>query len=157
MDRERLADGIDAALLKALIANPEATNLAIAETTGLARNTVRSRLLRYAEHESLRSFEHRISPAFLGYPLNAYIVTRVKQKKLAAVGEALAEIPEVLEVDGLAGVSDLLVHVVARDADDLYRIAGQILHTDGVKRTNTGLVMRNLVEFRIAQLIDTVP
>src|SRR4051794_12311969 len=102
MDRERLADGIDAVLLRALIANPEATNLAIAETTGLARNTVRSRLLRYAEQESLHSFEHRISPAFLGYPLSAYIVTRVQQKKLAAVAEALTEIPEVLEVNGLA-------------------------------------------------------
>lgn len=157
MDRERLADGIDAALLRALIANPEATNLAIAETTGLARNTVRSRLAKYAQENSLHSFERRISPAFLGFPLSAYIVTRVTQRKLAAVGDALAEIPEVLEVNGLAGVSDLLVHVVARDADDLYRIAGQILHTDGVKRTNTGLVMRNLVEYRIAQLIEKSP
>jgi len=31
---------------------------------------------------------------------------------------------------------------VARDADDLYRIAGQILDLDGVEKTTTGLVMR---------------
>ena len=44
-------------------------------------------------------------------------------------------------------------HVVARDADDLYRIAGRILDIDGVRRTTTGLVMGEFVEHRIAQLI----
>ncbi|MGH3223899.1 MAG: Lrp/AsnC ligand binding domain-containing protein [Streptosporangiaceae bacterium] len=34
---------------------------------------------------------------------------------------ALASIPEVLQVDGISGQTDLLVHVVATDADDLYR------------------------------------
>jgi hypothetical protein len=35
----------------------------------------------------------------------------------------------VLEVFGLSGAADLLVRVAARDADDLYRIAGQLLAT----------------------------
>ncbi|MCU1480545.1 MAG: lrp3 [Subtercola sp.] len=153
--RQKLrADATDAALLQALIAEPDATTLAIAEKTRLARNTVRARLTRYAEQEVLRSFERRIDPAFLGYPLRAYIVTTVVQSKLDRVGAALAEIPEVLEVHGLTGVSDLLVHVVARDADDLYRVAGKILSIGGVERTNTGLVMRELVGYRVAQLID---
>lgn len=39
----------------------------------------------------------------------------------------LASIPEVLQVGGISGPTDLLVHVVATGADDLYRIAGQIL------------------------------
>ncbi len=153
MTRRPRADAIDTALLEALVANPDATNLAIAESTGLARNTVRARLSRYKEQNVLRSFERRIDPAFLGYPLRAYIVTTVVQRKLDIVGQALAQIPEVLEVHGLTGVSDLLVHVVARDADDLYRVAGNILGIDGVKRTNTGLVMRELVHYRVAQLI----
>lgn len=154
MSKERRADAIDAALLRALIKDPDATNIAVAESTGLARNTVRARLVRYAEEQTLRTLERRIDPAFLGYPLSAYVVTKVMQRKLASVAHALSEIPEVLEVQGLSGINDLLVHVVARDADDLYRVAGRILDTDGVKRTNTGLVMRELVGYRIAQLID---
>lgn len=150
---QRSADAIDAALLHALIDNPDATNIAVAEATGLARNTVRSRLGRYAEEQTLRTFERRIDPAFLGYPLSAYVVTKVTQRKLTSVSQALGDIPEVIEVQGLSGLNDLLVHVVARDADDLYRVAGRILATDGVKRTNTGLVMRELVSYRIAQLI----
>jgi len=151
----RTADAIDAALLSALAMDPDSTNLAVAERTGLARNTVRTRLARYAREGTLRSFERRIDPAFLGYPLRAYVVTRVTQRKLAAIGEALAEIPEVLEVRGLTGVTDLLIHVVGRDTDDLYRIAGRILSIDGVKRTSTGLVMQEFLGYRIAQLIDT--
>ena len=42
----------------------------------------------------------------------------------------------------LSGPTDLLVRVAARDADDLYRIAGQLLVTDSVERTTTSLVMR---------------
>ncbi|MCS5718368.1 Lrp/AsnC family transcriptional regulator [Herbiconiux sp. CPCC 205763] len=149
----RIADAIDAAILRRLSDDPDATTLALAESTGLARNTVRARLARYRAEGALKSFERRIDPAFLGYPLHAHVVTKVTQRKLAAVAEALAGIPEVLEVSGLSGVADLLVHVVSRDAEDLYRVTGRILAIDGVKRTNTGLVMQELVGYRVTQLL----
>jgi hypothetical protein len=44
--------------------------------------------------------------------------------------------------------------VVAADADDLYRIAGQILAIPGVERTNSALVMRELVSYRIKPLLQ---
>jgi DNA-binding Lrp family transcriptional regulator len=153
MAERRTADAIDETLLRALAHDPEQTTLALAERTGLARNTVRSRLARYAADGTLRSFERRIDPAFLGFPLEAFLITTVTQRKLARVSASLAEIPEVLQVHGLSGVTDLLVHVVARDTDDLYRIAGRVLDIDGVKRTVTGLVMGEFVEYRAAQLI----
>lgn len=153
VNKPRIADQIDATLLRALVKNPEATNLAIAETTGLARNTVRARLTRYAEENSILSFERRIDPSFLGYPLRAFIITKVKQRQLSEISATLARVPEVLEVFGLSGAADFLIHVVARDSDDLYRIAGRILAIDGVKRTTTGLVMNTSVEYRISQLI----
>jgi DNA-binding Lrp family transcriptional regulator len=153
MDSPRAIDEIDRTLLSAMIEHPDATNLALSESTGLARNTIRARVARYADEATLRSFERRIDPAFLGFPLTAFLITTVTQRKLPAVAETLGLIPEVLQVFGLSGVTDLLVHVVARDANDLYRIAGQVLAIDGVKRTNTGLVMGELVEYRIGQLV----
>jgi DNA-binding Lrp family transcriptional regulator len=75
---------------------------------------------------------------------------------LAEVAAALREVPEVLEVLGLSGPADLLVRVAARDADDLYRIAGQLLATGGVERTTTSLVMRTLVEHRVTPLLDRI-
>lgn len=146
-------DERDARLLLALAENPRGTVLALADRVGLSRNTVQARLARLEELGVLGSFERRIDPAALGYPLTAFVTVRVVQRELATVADALDRVPEVLEVHGLSGEGDLLVHVVARDADDLYRIAGQLLATEGVERTTTSLVMRSLVGFRTAPLL----
>ena len=146
-------DELDARLLLALGENPRATVLALAERTGLSRNTVQARLARLEEREVLTTFERRVSPAALGYPLTAYVTVTVLQRMLTPVADALAAVPEVLEVLGMTGEGDLLVQCVAQDADELYRIAGRLLAIDGVERTTTSLVMRTLVEYRIAPLL----
>ncbi|KHL04553.1 Lrp/AsnC family transcriptional regulator [Sinomonas humi] len=148
-------DPIDARILAALNRDPRATVIALAERTGLSRNTVQARLGKLeGQGGVLQEFERRIDPAALGYPLNAFILTAVTQQKLAAIGRALDGIPEIVEVQGLSGVTDLLVHVVARDADDLYRIAGRVLDIDGVEKTTTALVMRELVHYRVSPLVQ---
>ncbi|MGE0216500.1 Lrp/AsnC family transcriptional regulator [Mycolicibacterium sp.] len=154
MATDHIADAIDARLLKALTADPRAATVALADRTGVSRNTVQARLTRWERAGALTSFERTIAPDFLGYPLQAFVLTNVKQKLLGEVSDALADIPEVVEVHGLSGVADLLVQVVARDADDLYRVAGRILGIRGVKRTNTALVMRELVDYRLGPLVD---
>ncbi|HEX7823341.1 MAG TPA: Lrp/AsnC family transcriptional regulator [Mycobacterium sp.] len=154
MASKNTADAIDARLLQALTADPRAATIALADRTGVSRNTVQARLSRWEQTGALTSFERTISPDFLGYPLRAFMLTNVKQRRLGEVSVALAEVPEVVEVYGLSGVADLLIQVVARDADDLYRVAGKILGIRGVKRTNTALVMRELVDFRLAPLVE---
>lgn len=156
MRNDGTADAVDARLLMALTAQPRATTAALAEFLGLSRNTVRARLAVMEQRGALGSFERRIEPEVLGYPLLAFVTTSVTQRELDAVAEALARIPEVVEVHGLTGETDLLVRVVARDADDLYRIAGEILDSGGVERTATALVMRNMVEHRLTPLLERV-
>lgn len=156
-NQERDVDDIDTRILRALVDDPRASVVALAEATGLARNTVHARLARLEADRVLQTFERRIDPAALGYPLTAFILVAVTQRKLAKIGAALEQVPEVLEVHGLSGVTDLLVHIVARDADDLYRVAGRILDIDGVEKTTTGLVMRRLVDYRLSPLLATSP
>lgn len=146
-------DALDARLLLALNDDPRATVVALAQRLGLSRNTVQARLARLERDQVLESFEHRIKPEALGYSLTAYVMVTVTQRLLGQVGRTLAAIPEVLEVTGLSGATDLLVLVVARDADDLYRIAGQVLATTGVERTETSLVMRPLAPYRVDGLL----
>lgn len=146
-------DSMDALLLLALAEQPKATTVALADRLGLSRNTVQARLTRLDERGALDTFERRVHPSALGYPLTAFVTTQVTQRGLDEAGAALADIPEVLQVLGLSGQSDLLAHVVATDADDLYRIAGQILAIPWVERTNTALVMRELVGYRIGPLL----
>ncbi|MDV3125917.1 Lrp/AsnC family transcriptional regulator [Mycobacterium sp. 21AC1] len=146
-------DTLDAKILQALNDDPRATVIALADKTKLSRNTVQARLTKLERQGTLRSFERRIDPASLGYPLTAFILTRVTQRKLAQIAAALEQVPEVVEVHGLGGVTDMLIHVVAREADDLYRVAGLILDIDGVEQTTTALVMRKFLDYRLAPLL----
>lgn len=100
------------------------------------------------------SFERRINPASLGYPLMAFISVHVQQQKLGELAGKLADIPEILEGYGLTGFADLLLRVVALDAEDLFRINGKILACDGVDRTDTALAMGELIPFRVQPLLE---
>jgi DNA-binding Lrp family transcriptional regulator len=153
MARTFRADSVDKRIFRALVAEPRASAVSLADRTGLSRNTIQARLSRIDDHHALDSFERRIDPATLGFPLRAFLLANVTQRKLASIAADLEAIPEVLEVQGVSGAVDLLIQAVARDADDLYRIAGQILEINGIDRTTTALVMRTLVDYRVAPLL----
>src|ERR1700709_841979 len=65
-------DATDARLLLALSEDPRATVLSLAQTLGLARNTVQARLGRLESGGVLDPFERRVRPEALGYRLGAY-------------------------------------------------------------------------------------
>ncbi|GAB4080884.1 Lrp/AsnC family transcriptional regulator [Modestobacter muralis] len=147
-------DATDARLILALSEDPRCTVLALAQQLGLARNTVQARLARLESAGVLDPFERRVRPEALGYRLGAYITVQVVQRGLDDVAASLAAIPEVLEVVGLSGVMDLLVQVVAVDADDLWRITEQLLAVPGVQRTDTNLALRRFVDHRMTPLLE---
>lgn len=149
-----VVDATDARLLLELIANPRATGVEMATRLGLSRNTVQARLARWQTMGLLASYERRVRPRVLGYPLSAFVAVVVDQHHLDDVVAELAEIAEVTEVCGMTGPTDLTARVVARDADDLYRITGAILKIPGVERTTMSLIMRQLVGPRIAPLLE---
>ena len=150
---ERL-DATDARLVQALSADPRATVLALSQQLGLARNTVQARLARLESGGLLAPFSSRVRPEALGYRLGAYVTVQVVQRGLEEVAAALAAMPEVLEVTALSGAADLLVRVVAVDADDLWRLTEQVLALPGVERTDTALALRRYVDHRVDPLLE---
>jgi DNA-binding Lrp family transcriptional regulator len=149
---ERL-DAVDRRLLAELAKDHRATVVALADRLSLSRNTVQARLARLEREGAFLDFDRAISPAALGFPLEAFVAVHVQQKVLAAVVSALAAIPEVVQAHGLSGAVDLLAHVVCRDASDLFRIDGAILAIEGVQRTETSLSMGELLPYRVRQLL----
>lgn len=147
-------DATDARLLLALTEDPRASVMALSQRLGLARNTVQTRLSRLESAGALGPLHQRVRPEALGYRLTAYMSVQVVQRGLAEVSDGLGQIPEVLEVTGLSGATDLLVHVVARDADDLWRLTEQVLAIEGVQRVDTALALRRFVDRRLAPLLD---
>jgi DNA-binding Lrp family transcriptional regulator len=147
-------DATDARLLQALGADPRATVMALSQQLGLARNTVQARLARLEAGGLLAPFDSRVRPEALGYRLSAYVTVQVVQRGLEEVAAALAALPEVLEVTALSGAADLLVRVVAVDADDLWRLTEQVLALPGVQRTDTALALRRYVDHRMGPLLE---
>jgi DNA-binding Lrp family transcriptional regulator len=147
-------DATDARLVQALTDDPRATVMALSQRLGLARNTVQARLARLEGGGLLAPFESRVRPEALGYRLGAYMTVQVVQRSLEEVAAALAALPEVLEVTALSGAADLLVRVVAVDADDLWRLTEQVLAVPGVERTDTALALRRYVDHRVAPLLE---
>ncbi|GLB66281.1 Lrp/AsnC family transcriptional regulator [Arthrobacter mangrovi] len=149
----RPLDGTDIRLLTALSGDARSTVVALAQQLGLSRNTVQARLAQLEAGDVFLTFERRISPAALGYPLMAFIHIHVQQRKLEQITAELALIPELLEAYGVTGNADILAQVVSRSAEDLFRINSQVLAIDGVERTDTSLAMHELVPFRVGPLL----
>lgn len=146
-------DQTDARLLIALCDAPRATGVQLATMLGLARNTVQARLARWGTEDALATIDRCVAPRDLGYPLRAFITSVLDQHRLEDVIASLEKFPEVLQVIGISGVADLIIEVAGQDADDLYRIAGEVLAIPGVERTNVSIAMRDAVPYRTRPLI----
>jgi len=147
-------DRTDARMLLALCDSPRATGVQLATTLGLARNTVAARLARWDEERVLAPVDRCVSPRDLGYPLKAFITAVVDQHQLDRVLVELETIAQVTQITGLSGAADLLIGVVATDADDLYRVAGLILAVPGVERTTMSVAMHEVVAYRTKPLLE---
>ncbi|GLJ95778.1 Lrp/AsnC family transcriptional regulator [Microbacterium dextranolyticum] len=148
-------DRVDLELLSALASDHRATVVALADRLGLSRNTVQARMARLERSGVFQSFERAISPAALGYPIEAMVSAIVRQADVARITAEISEIPEVIQAHGMSGQVDLLVRVVARDTQHLFDVDARILAIDGVERTETSLVMGEVIGFRVRPLLES--
>ncbi|HIW46833.1 MAG TPA: Lrp/AsnC family transcriptional regulator [Candidatus Yaniella excrementigallinarum] len=152
---KRDLDGIDARLLLALIDEPDATTVALAQRLGVSRNTVQSRLQKLSAH-TLESFQRRISPRSMGYEVEAFMNASIRQGYDHQTMKALSEIPEVLEIFATTGDADLRITVTALSTDDLYRVNRLILDIPGIVRTSTSVVLREFLSYRTKPLLRRI-
>jgi DNA-binding Lrp family transcriptional regulator len=78
----------------------------------------------------------------------------VRQAELPRITSELALIPEVLQCHGLSGQVDLLARVAAHDTQHLFAVDARILAIDGVERTETSLVMGEVIGYRVRPLLE---
>ncbi|MDN5571723.1 MAG: Lrp/AsnC family transcriptional regulator [Propionibacteriaceae bacterium] len=146
-------DDTDRRILLELDADPRMTVLMLASRTGLARGTVQARLERYRTEGLLRLASTLVPPSALGHALDATVAAELDQHSLDEAIEGLKKIPEVLECHAPAGSTDLIVRVVARDPDDLYRVAEEIRLCPGILRTSTSVYLREVIGYRVRPLL----
>jgi DNA-binding Lrp family transcriptional regulator len=146
-------DDTDRRILLALDDDPRVPVALLAQRLGLARGTVHARLERLATSGVLRSNSARVRPEALGRGVAASIRVELDQHQIVAAIEALRRVPEVLECFAPAGDTDLLLRVVAKSPDDLYRVAEVVRLCPGILRTSTSLFLREVIPYRMSELL----
>lgn len=147
-------DDLDLALVRLLLEEPRAGMREYARVLGVARGTVQSRLARLERDGVIGSFAPHIRPAGLGYPVLAWVNLQLAQGRLEEVARFVERIPEALEAHTIAGgEGDLMCRVVARDNEHLEEVIQQFIKLPGVVRTQTQIVLRERVGYRLLPLI----
>ena len=148
-------DATDRRILLALDEDPRLPIMVLAQKLGLARGTVQSRLERMTASGALRANSSRVLPSALGRGVAASVSAELDQSHLNEAIAALRNIPEVLECHAPAGETDLLIRVVAKSPDDLYRVSEEIRLCPGIVRTSTSMFLREVIPYRTTGLLDS--
>src|SRR5699024_6452473 len=152
---KRDLDGIDARLLLALIDEPDATTVALAQRLGVSRNTVQSRLQKLSTH-TLESFQRRISPRSMCSEVEAFMNASIRQGYDYQPKTAFSEMQEQQEIIITTGDADLSITVTALSTYDLYRVNRLILDIPGIVRTSTSVVLREFLSYRTKPLLRRI-
>lgn len=152
LEAEELLDDTTKRIVAGLDREPRATIGWLSEHLRIARGTVQNRLSKLVASGSLRPFSVTVRPAALGYPVRAIVTADLDQAQFEEAMTGLSRIPEVLECVATSGEKSLLCHVVARNADDLYRVGQEILGCPGIRTTVMSVVLKELIGLRTVQL-----
>ncbi|MFE3827385.1 Lrp/AsnC family transcriptional regulator [Streptomyces sp. NPDC059092] len=149
-------DTLDTRILRLLIEQPRTSVREYARILGVARGTVQARMDRLERDGVIMGTGPHLSPAALGHPVLAFVHVEVTQGHLDEVGDALAEVPEIIEAFSITGAGDLLTRVVARDNGHLEDVVQRLIQLPGVVRTRTEMALRERVPHRLLPLVESV-
>src|SRR3954454_17945101 len=148
-DVQRVEIGqIDGRILAALHADARMSNSALAELVGIAPSTCHGRVLGLQDVGVIRGFHADIDPAAIGLTLQAMISVSLQSNARGKIRNFIQHIrtrPQVMDVYFLAGADDFILHVAARNTDDLRSFVVENLNADAdVAGTQTSLIFEHL-------------
>ena len=143
-----MIDTTDLQLLDWLQDNARVSNADIARRLEMAPSAVLKRIRRLETHGVIEGYSARIEPRAIERGLCAFVHLRTDETLGSpSVAEALARMPEVLEVHDIAGEDCYLAKVRVRDTDELHElIRGRIAALDLVRSTSTTIVLKTFKE-----------
>ncbi|KUI25863.1 Lrp/AsnC family transcriptional regulator [Mycobacterium sp. GA-2829] len=141
-------DDVDRRILTVLHADARLPNSALAEMIGIAPSTCHGRVRRLQELGVIRGFYTDVDPTALGLGLQAMISVTLQSNARGKIRNFIQHIrskPQVMDVYFLAGADDFILHVAARDTEDLRAFVVENLNADAdVAGTQTSLIFEHL-------------
>lgn len=141
-------DQVDRRILTLLHSDARIPNNALADAVGIAPSTCHGRVRRLVDLGVIRGFYTDIDPVAIGLPLQAMISVSLQSNARGKIRNFIQQIRsrrQVMDVYFLAGADDFILHVAARDTEDLRAFVVENLNADvDVAGTQTSLIFEHL-------------
>ena len=139
-------DEVDIQLLTALQEDADRTNVELARLAGLSPAATLHRVRRLKESGVIRVIRAEVDPAAAGFPLQVYVtttLTRHDPRSSRVFDDLIRALPQIIAADNVAGETDYLLTVVARDVAELQKVLAS-LATRGGQRLVTYLRLEEI-------------
>ena len=149
-------DDVDLYLLIALQEDADRTNVELARLVGLSPAATLHRVRRLKESGVIRIIRAELDPTAVGFPLQVYVtatVARHDPRSSKVFDDLIRAMPQVVAADIVAGETDYLLTIVARDVAELQQVLTSIA-TRGGQRLVTYL---RLAEVKPPSRLPLVP
>ncbi len=117
-------DDIDIQLLTALQQDADRTNVELARLVGLSPAATLHRVRRLKESGVIRIISARLDPNACGFPLQVYVTATLAhgERSSRTFDDLIRSTPQIIAADMVAGETDYLLTVVARDVAELQQV-----------------------------------
>jgi Lrp/AsnC family leucine-responsive transcriptional regulator len=139
-------DDIDRALIRELQENADRTNVELARVVGLSPAATLHRVRRLKDDGIIAGVHARVDPAAAGFPIQVHVEVTLGAHTLAADNrfrKLVRETPQILSGE-VAGETDAILHVVARDIGELQSVILALSLKGGAQRVVTLLQLEQL-------------
>lgn len=141
---DRRLDDVDHRIVAELAADGRISNATLAERVGVAPSTALTRTRALRESGVIRGVHADIDAGALGASVQALISVHIRsgaRHTIREFEEAMVALPQVLQTFFLGGTEDFVLHVAARDSDDLREFVVEHLSANrAVASTRTSLI-----------------
>jgi len=127
-------DDVDIVLLTALQEDADRTNVELARLAGLSPAATLHRVRRLKESGVIRVISAQLDPAAAGFPLQVYVTATLARHDPRSSGvfdDLIRALPQVIAADNVAGETDYLLSVVARDVAELQEVLASLAARGG--------------------------
>ena len=139
-------DDLDLKIIKELQKDGRASFRDIADKIKVSEGTVYNRVNKLMKEKVIKNIIPDIDYTKLGYDMTVLIGVTTEGGKLPHIEQRITEMPNVNAVYDVTGEYDAVILAQFKGREELNDFIKSLLSTEGIKRTNTMLVLNTLKE-----------
>ncbi|MFA5452318.1 MAG: Lrp/AsnC family transcriptional regulator [Candidatus Methanomethylophilaceae archaeon] len=133
-------DEMDRRIIELLCRSSQGSYRQIAKQLGVHPTTLIQRVKTLESKGVINGYRANIDYMRLGFEFMGIVQIYV-EKNILGVQEAVTKLPQVIAIFDVTGDSDSIAWIACRDRDEFSSVVKSILMIEGVKKTNTSVIL----------------